>query len=112
LAVFFGRYVFSYLYAMSTDDQLRKAMDRITRSEKIQARAERVWNSLDTSRATFINSLCRTGLSYAHAQSKFDDFVEEQRRLRLRLAQEVEAAQRDYLDLADGAGAPAEARAA
>ncbi|OWT75325.1 MULTISPECIES: hypothetical protein [unclassified Achromobacter] len=100
-----------YLYAMSTDDQLRKAMDRITRSEKMQARAERVWNSLDTSRATFINSLCRTGLSYAHAQSKFDDFVEEQRRLRIRLAHEVEAAQRDYLDLTDSAGST-QARAA
>jgi len=103
---------FFYLYAMSTDDQLRKAMDRISRSEKMQARAEKVWKSLDTSRATFINSLCRTGLSYAQAQSKFDDFVEEQRRLRIRLAQEVEAAQRDYLDLAHRAGDATQARAA
>ncbi|ALM84724.1 hypothetical protein [Bordetella sp. N] len=90
---------------MSTDDQLRKAMDRLTRAEKLQARAERVWNSLDSSRAGFINSLRNTGLTYAHAQGKFDDFVEEQRRLRIRLAQDVEAAQRAYLELAHiGAG--------
>ncbi|WP_454691837.1 hypothetical protein [Achromobacter aloeverae] len=77
----------------------------------MQARAEKVWKSLDTSRAAFINSLRNTGLSYAQAQNKFDDFVEEQRRLRIRLAQEVEAAQRDYLELAQHA-VGAEARAA
>ncbi len=101
------------LYAMSTDDdQLRKAMDRVTRTEKLQARAERVWNSLDTSRAAFINSLRNTGLTYAHAEGKFNDFVEEQRRLRIRLAQEAEAAQREYLELMHRADMGVAARAA
>lgn len=89
---------------MATEEQLRAALARITTAEKQLTLADRGWQLLGRSRAAFISSLRHTGLSYAHAQMKFDDFVEEQRRLYEYLTQALEAAQRDYAALQGGGG--------
>lgn len=84
---------------MATDEQQRKAVERIALTQKKLALADRGWQLLGRSRAAFISSLRHTGLSYAHAQIKFDDFVEEQRRLHGLLQQELAAAQRHFADI-------------
>jgi hypothetical protein len=89
---------------MANEQELRAAAARITQTEKQLALADRGWQLLGRSRAAFISSLRHTGLSYAHAQIKFDDFVEEQRRLYEHLAQTLQAAQREYATLSGGDG--------
>jgi hypothetical protein len=96
---------------MATEEQLRAALARLTNAEKQLALADRGWQLLGRSRAAFISSLRHTGLSYAHAQMKFDDFVEEQRRLYEHLTQALEAAQRDYAALRDAGECAPEAPA-
>jgi hypothetical protein len=88
---------------MATDEQLRKAADRIALTQKKLALADKGWQLLGRSRAAFISSMRHTGLSYAHAQTKFDDFVEEQRRLHRLLLQELEAAQNQFAAIANEA---------
>jgi hypothetical protein len=85
---------------MATDEQLRKAADRIALTQKKLALADKGWQLLGRSRAAFISSMRHTGLSYAHAQTKFDDFVEEQRRLHGLLQQELETAQSQFAEIA------------
>lgn len=88
---------------MATEQDLRAALARITELEKQLALADRGWQLLGRSRAAFISSLRHTGLSYAHAQIKFDDFVEEQRRLYEHLTQALQAAHEHYASLARSA---------
>ncbi len=90
---------------MATEQELRAAAARVAEVQKQLALADRGWQLLGRSRAAFISSLRHTGLSYAHAQIKFDDFVEEQRRLYEHLTQALEAAQAHYARLTAGAGA-------
>jgi hypothetical protein len=85
--------------AMATEKELRAAAARVAEAQKQLALADRGWQLLGRSRAAFISSLRNTGLSYAHAQIKFDDFVEEQRRLYERLTQALQEAERDYAAL-------------
>jgi hypothetical protein len=80
---------------MATEQELRAALARLTNAQKQLTLADRGWQLLGRSRAAFIGSLRHTGLSYAHAQIKFDDFVEEQRRLYEHLTQALQTAQ-DY----------------
>ncbi|WP_066632807.1 hypothetical protein [Bordetella sp. H567] len=89
---------------MATEQELRAALARVTDLEKQLALADRGWQLLGRSRAAFISSLRHTGLSYAHAQIKFDDFVEEQRRLYEYLTQALEAARAHHAALTAGAG--------
>jgi hypothetical protein len=84
---------------MATEKELRAAAARVAEAQKQLALADRGWQLLGRSRAAFISSLRNTGLSYAHAQIKFDDFVEEQRRLYERLTQALQEAERDYAAL-------------
>lgn len=92
---------------MATEQELRAALARVTELQKQLALADRGWQLLGRSRAAFISSLRHTGLSYAHAQIKFDDFVEEQRRLYEYLTQALQAAQDHYDTLAAAADAHA-----
>ena len=78
---------------MATEAALRAAFDRVAIAQRKLALADRNWDALGRSRAAFISSLRHTGLSYAHARTKFDDFVESQRALRHALVQDLEAAQ-------------------
>ncbi|OZI26532.1 hypothetical protein CAL26_04190 [Bordetella genomosp. 9] len=95
---------------MATEQELRAAAARVAEVQKQLALADRGWQLLGRSRAAFISSLRHTGLSYAHAQIKFDDFVEEQRRLYEHLTQALEAAQTHYAHLTGGSvAAPAQA---
>jgi hypothetical protein len=89
---------------MATEEELRAALVRIANAEQQLALADKGWQLLGRSRAAFISSLRHTGLSYAHAQTKFDDFAEEQGRLYQHLTQALEAAQRDYAALRADAG--------
>ncbi|OZI67098.1 hypothetical protein [Bordetella genomosp. 11] len=89
---------------MATEQELRAAAARVTELQKQLALADRGWQLLGRSRAAFISSLRHTGLSYAHAQIKFDDFVEEQRRLYEYLTQALQAAQDHYAALTATAG--------
>ena len=89
---------------MATEQELRAALARVTDLQKQLALADRGWQLLGRSRAAFISSLRHTGLSYAHAQIKFDDFVEEQRRLYEHLTQAVQAAQDHYAALTTAPG--------
>jgi hypothetical protein len=91
---------------MASDELLRKALDRITLAQKKLALADKGWALLGRSRAAFISSMRHTGLSYAHAQTKFDDFVVEQSRLHKALLREFETAQRYYTELLDQAPPP------
>lgn len=84
---------------MATEKDLRAAAARVAEAQKQLALADRGWQLLGRSRAAFIGSLRNTGLTYAHAQIKFDDFVEEQRRLYEHLTQALRAAERDYAAL-------------
>lgn len=91
---------------MTLDEQLRQAANRIALAQKKLSLADKGWQLLGRSRAAFIGSLRHTGLSYAHAQTKFDGFVEEQRRLHQVLLYDLETAQRQYEKLhADAAQA-------
>ncbi|CAM3476895.1 hypothetical protein BOSP111201_07370 [Bordetella sputigena] len=92
---------------MATEQELRAAAARVAEVQKQLALADRGWQLLGRSRAAFISSLRHTGLSYAHAQIKFDDFVEEQRRLYEHLTQALEAAQAHYARLTASTGEPA-----
>lgn len=89
---------------MATEQELRAALARVHDLEKQLALADRGWQLLGRSRAAFISSLRHTGLSYAHAQIKFDDFVEEQRRLYEYLTQALQAAQAHHAALMAAAG--------
>jgi hypothetical protein len=91
---------------MATEEELRAAQARVASAQQQLALAAKGWQLLGRSRAAFIGSLRHTGLSYAHAQIKFDDFAEEQRRLYDHLTQVWEAAQRDYDALQAQAGTP------
>lgn len=91
---------------MASDEQLRKALDRIILAQKKLALADKGWASLSRSRAAFISSMRHTGLSYAHAQTQFDDFVEGQSRLHKALLREYEAAQSHYTELLGQAPPP------
>jgi hypothetical protein len=90
---------------MATEEELRAAQARVASAQQQLALAAKGWQLLGRSRAAFIGSLRNTGLSYAHAQIKFDDFAEEQRRLYESLTEALEAAQRDYEALQARAGA-------
>ncbi|ANN79349.1 hypothetical protein [Bordetella flabilis] len=81
---------------MATEEELRAAQARVAGAQQQLALAAKGWQLLGRSRAAFIGSLRHTGLSYAHAQIKFDDFAEEQRRLYENLTEALQAAQRDY----------------
>lgn len=98
---------------MATEQELRAALARVTDLQKQLALADRGWQLLGRSRAAFISSLRHTGLSYAHAQIKFDDFVEEQRRLHEYLNQALQASHDHYamLTAAAGDGNPPDTRA-
>ncbi|HTJ98803.1 MAG TPA: hypothetical protein VL522_04215 [Bordetella sp.] len=89
---------------MATEQELRAALARVNTAQKQLTLADRGWQLLGRSRAAFISSLRHTGLSYAHAQIKFDDFVEEQRRLYEHLTQALQTAQDDYMGLQGPAG--------
>jgi hypothetical protein len=89
---------------MATEQELRAALARVNTAQKQLTLADRGWQLLGRSRAAFISSLRHTGLSYAHAQIKFDDFVEEQRRLYEHLTQALQTAQNDYMSLQGTAG--------
>lgn len=84
---------------MATEQELRAAMARVNTAQKQLTLADRGWQLLGRSRAAFISSLRHTGLSYAHAQIKFDDFVEEQRRLYEHLTEALQTAQDHYTSL-------------
>ncbi|ARP87749.1 hypothetical protein [Bordetella genomosp. 9] len=97
---------------MALEQELRDALARVTQAEQQLAVADKGWELLSRSRAAFISSLRHTGLSYAHAQMKFDDFVEEQRRLYDHLTEALAQAQRDYAALQSRADARAAGRPA
>ncbi|MFQ1064905.1 hypothetical protein [Bordetella trematum] len=83
-------------------ERLRQAADRLTRVRRAHEQSELGLAQLQQSRERFIHSLRNTGLSYAQAKLKFDNCLEEQRRLQERIAHELDYAERFYAHQALG----------
>lgn len=77
-------------------DPLRQAADRLERARRAFEQGERGLRELRRSRIAFINSLRKTGLSYAQARAKYDICLDEQQRLHQYATHALQYAERIY----------------
>jgi len=79
-----------------TNDALRQAADRLEMARRAYERGEDGLHLLQRSRTTFIHSLRNTGLTYSQARIKYDNCLDEQRRLHEQEARHLQYAERLY----------------
>jgi len=82
--------------AMDTSESLQAAAQHVAQARRVVVQGEQGLQLLRQSRAAFIHSLRATGLTYAQARVKYDNCVEEQRRLHEAAVHDLQYAERRY----------------
>ena len=80
-------------------DALRQAADRLDTARRAYERGEEGLRLLQRSRTRFIHSLRNTGLTYSQARIKYDNCLDEQRRLHEQEKRQLQYAERLYASL-------------
>ena len=81
---------------MDTLESPQAAAQRVAHARRVVDQGEQGLRLLRQSRAAFINSLRATGLTYAQTRIKYDNCLEEQRRLHQAAIHELQFAERRY----------------
>ncbi|MCD0504364.1 hypothetical protein [Bordetella petrii] len=90
---------------MDTTESPPAAAQRVAHARLLVEQGEQGLRQLRQSRAAFIHSLRATGLSYAQARIKYDNCLDEQRRLQQAAQHELQFAERLYQRLTAPAAA-------
>ncbi|WP_255592607.1 hypothetical protein [Bordetella sp. BOR01] len=85
---------------MDTIESPQAAAQRVAHAQRTVEQGEEGLRLLQQSRAAFIHSLRATGLAYAQACIKYDNCLDEQRRLHQEAIHELQFAERRYQLLA------------
>jgi len=80
-------------------ETLREAADRLNSARRAFGLVEDGLRLLRRSREAFINSLRNTGLTYAQAQVKYDNCLDEQQQLHQQAIHELQYAERLHRQL-------------
>lgn len=81
---------------MDTPESPQAAAQRVAQAQRVVEQGEQGLRLLRQSRAAFIHSLRATGLTYAQARIKYDNCLEEQRRLHQTAVHDLQYAERRY----------------
>ena len=81
---------------MDTIESPQAAAQRLARAQRVVEQGEEGLRLLQQSRAAFIHSLRATGLSHAQARIKYDNCLDEQRRLHQAAIHDLQFAERLY----------------
>ncbi|MBO1113378.1 hypothetical protein [Bordetella petrii] len=84
---------------MDTPESPQAAAQRVAQAQRVVEQGEQGLRLLRQSRAAFIHSLRATGLTYAQARIKYDNCLEEQRRLHQAAVHDLQYAERRYQSL-------------